>query len=90
MFPIGGVGAAELLPIARALRAAGNELHAIVGARQGELLILEREIAACAASLALTTDDGSRGRRGVVTGPLLDLLGADPGLDAVYAISPCP
>jgi ferredoxin/flavodoxin---NADP+ reductase len=86
----GGVGAAELLPIARALQAAGNELHAIVGARHGELLILEREIATCAASLALTTDDGSRGRRGVVTGPLLDLLGAEPGLDAVYAIGPLP
>ena len=85
----GGVGTAELLPIARALRADGNELHAVVGARTRDLLILEREMAECAHTLALTTDDGSYGTKGVVTGPLLDLL-RSPGLDAVYAIGPLP
>ena len=84
----GGVGTAEMLPIARALKAAGNEVHAIVGARGRDLLILDREMAACADSLTLTTDDGSRGRPGLVTGPLRELLEALPGLDAVYAIGP--
>jgi ferredoxin--NADP+ reductase len=85
----GGVGAAELLPIARALRAAGNSVHAVLGARHEHLLILEAEMAACSDSLAVATDDGSRGRCGPVTGPLEELLAARP-LDAVYAIGPLP
>ncbi len=85
----GGVGAAELLPIARALRAAGNRLHGILGARTRDLVILERELDACCESLVVTTDDGSHGRRGVVTQPLRDAL--EVGLlDAVYAIGPLP
>jgi ferredoxin--NADP+ reductase len=85
----GGVGTAELLPIARALRAAGNSVHSIVGARTGDLLILEREMAECSDSLALTTDDGSRGRHGQVTGALQELIAARR-IDAVYAIGPLP
>ncbi len=85
----GGVGVAELLPIARALRAAGNRLHGIVGARTRELVILTRELDACCESLVVTTDDGSHGRRGLVTDALGDVL--DLGLlDAVYAIGPLP
>ena len=83
----GGVGTAELLPIARALRAAGNTVHAVIGARHRELVILETEMAACAESLAVTTDDGSRGRMGLVTGPLEELMEAGR-IDAVYAIGP--
>jgi ferredoxin--NADP+ reductase len=85
----GGVGTAELLPIARALREAGNLVHAIVGARTRELVILEEEMAACASSLAVTTDDGSYGRPGLVTGPLQERID-DTGVDAVYAIGPLP
>ena len=85
----GGVGTAELLPIARALREAGNLVHAIVGARTRELVILEEEMAACACSLAVTTDDGSYGRPGLVTGPLQERID-DTGVDAVYAIGPLP
>ena len=83
----GGVGTAELLPIARALRAAGNTVHAVIGARHRDLVILETEMAACADSLAVTTDDGSRGRMGLVTGPLEELMEAGR-IDAVYAIGP--
>jgi ferredoxin/flavodoxin---NADP+ reductase len=86
----GGVGAAELLPIARALSAAGNEVHAIVGARTRELLILESELRAAGAALTLMTDDGSRGRRGLVTDRLRELLAQARRLDAVYAIGPLP
>ena len=85
----GGVGTAELLPIARALRAAGNAVHAVIGARHGDLVILESEMAACADSLAVTTDDGSRGRMGLVTGPLAELMDTRR-IDAVYAIGPLP
>ncbi|HET8644258.1 MAG TPA: sulfide/dihydroorotate dehydrogenase-like FAD/NAD-binding protein, partial [Vicinamibacteria bacterium] len=85
----GGVGTAVVYPIARALRAAGNEVHSVVGARSRDLLVLEREMGACSDSLVVTTDDGSRGRAGLVTGPLRERLEAG-GLEAVYAIGPLP
>ena len=85
----GGVGAAELLPIALALEAAGNQVHSILGARTRELVVLEREMRGCSHSLLITTDDGSHGRRGVVTDALRDLLEARP-IGAVYAIGPLP
>jgi ferredoxin--NADP+ reductase len=84
----GGVGTAELLPIARALKDAGSVVHSVIGARTASLLILEREVAACSDSLVVVTDDGSRGTRGLVTGPLEELLDRRPGLGAVYAIGP--
>lgn len=86
----GGVGAAEVYPIARALAQAGNTVHAILGARSRELVILEREMAACCERLVVTTDDGSYGRRGMVTGPLREWLEAPLGLIVVYAIGPLP
>jgi ferredoxin--NADP+ reductase len=86
----GGVGTAELLPIARALHDAGNTVHAIVGARSKELVVLEKEMAGISESLVVTTDDGSYGRRGVVTEPLADLLSSPLGIGAVYAIGPLP
>jgi ferredoxin--NADP+ reductase len=72
-----------------ALREAGNVVHAILGARTGKLLILEREMTACSDTLAVTTDDGSSGRRGLVTDALADLLERRP-VGAVYAIGPLP
>jgi ferredoxin--NADP+ reductase len=85
----GGVGTAELYPIARALRAAGNRIHAVLGGRTRELLVLEDAMRACSESLAVTTDDGSHGRKGVVTDALAELLAARP-IAAVYAIGPLP
>lgn len=85
----GGVGTAELLPIARALRAAGNRVAAILGARTRELVLLEREMRACCDALVVTTDDGSYGRPGIVTAPLREKLDGR-ALDAVYAIGPLP
>ncbi len=86
----GGVGTAELLPIARALRAAGNEVCTILGARTKNLVVLEREMAACSRTLVVTTDDGSHGRAGMVTHPLQEWLAAGMPLAAVYAIGPLP
>ncbi len=86
----GGVGTAELLPITRALRKAGNTVHTILGARTKDLLILEDEMRGCSDTVVTTTDDGSYGRHGIVTGPLGELLAADKGVKAVYAIGPMP
>lgn len=84
----GGVGVAELLPIARALRQEGNTLDSIVGARTRELMILEAELRAVSATFTPTTDDGSYGRHGRVTDPLRERLEAGERWDAVYAVGP--
>jgi ferredoxin--NADP+ reductase len=86
----GGVGTAEVYPIACALRAAGSRVHAIIGARTADLLVLAQEMADVVSSLTLTTDDGSQGRAGTVAGPLRELLEGDERLDSVYAIGPLP
>lgn len=84
----GGVGTAELLPIARALREAGNVVHTIIGARTRDLVILEEEMRGCSASVTVTTDDGSYGRKGLVTDALSLLLAEHPEIAVVYAIGP--
>jgi ferredoxin--NADP+ reductase len=86
----GGVGVAELLPIARALRQAGNTVHGVLGARSRDLVILEDEMRRVSETLAVTTDDGTYGRPGLVTGPLGDLLRGEVAIRAVYAIGPLP
>lgn len=86
----GGVGAAEIYPIARALRAAGNDVRAVLGARSRDLVILERELQSCASELVVTTDDGSYGRRGLVTGPLDEWLRSPGAVAAVFAAGPLP
>jgi ferredoxin--NADP+ reductase len=86
----GGVGAAELLPVVRALQAAGNKVFTALGARSRELLILEAELAGCSERLAVTTDDGSWGRQGIVTAPLREWLDSRPGLARVFAVGPLP
>jgi len=85
----GGVGTALVYPIARALKAAGRTVHALIGARSESLLILEREMAAFCDSVVVTTDDGSHGRRALVVEPLRELLEHLP-IDAVYTSGPLP
>jgi len=86
----GGVGTAEVLPIARAAKAAGNEVISIIGARTKSLLILEDEMREASDELYIVTDDGSYERQGLVVDPLGDLIceGRDPNV--VYAIGPMP
>jgi len=86
----GGVGTAELLPIAKALQKAGNTIYTIIGARSKDLIILEKEMGSISRALYITTDDGSYGRKGIVTDQLRDLLKSPNGLAAVYAIGPLP
>jgi ferredoxin--NADP+ reductase len=86
----GGVGTAELYPIAKALKEAGNRVLTIIGARSKDLVILEKEMDACSDETYVTTDDGSYARKGFVTDQLKDLLDAPGGVNAVYAIGPLP
>lgn len=86
----GGVGTAELLPIAIALQAAGNTVYSIIGGRSKELAILEGEMKECSKEVFVTTDDGSYKRKGLVTDQLKDLLDGDYNVKAVYAIGPLP
>jgi NAD(P)H-flavin reductase len=84
----GGVGTAEVFPIAKALKDAGNRVITIVGAKTRELVILEEELRAFCDTLFITTDDGSYGRKGFVSDQLQDLLSSDGRVDVVYAIGP--
>lgn len=86
----GGVGTAELLPITRALKDAGNKIFSIVGARNRELVILENEMRACSDAVYVTTDDGSYGRKGFVTDQLAEMISSDLSINAVFAIGPLP
>ncbi len=84
----GGVGAAVAYPVARAMAAAGNEVTVILGARNRDLLILEDEFRALPLKeLVVCTDDGSAGRKGLVTAPLKELC-AEGALDHAMAIGP--
>ena len=84
----GGIGNAPLLPIAKALKKAGNKIISILGARNKELLILEEEFAQVSDELIITTDDGSYGRKALVTEPLKELCRRDQKPDLVFAIGP--
>jgi ferredoxin--NADP+ reductase len=85
----GGVGAAEVLPVVKALKEAGNRVIAIVGARNKDLVILDKELRACSDELLIATDDGSAGVKGFVTDVLRDVT-AKNSVDIVYAIGPVP
>jgi ferredoxin/flavodoxin---NADP+ reductase len=89
MLVAGGVGIAEIYPVAKAMKNAGNHVSVIIGSRSRELLILERELKEVSDELIAMTDDGSYGRRGFVTEALQELL---PGshYDLVYAVGPIP
>jgi ferredoxin--NADP+ reductase len=84
----GGIGVAPAHPIAQAMKAAGNHVIAVVGARSAELLILEREMREASNEMILVTDDGSRGRKGLVTDVVRELAAHGRALDLVVAIGP--
>lgn len=85
----GGVGIAEIYPVAKSLQQAGNNITVIIGAKTKELLILEKELKAIAANIYIVTDDGSAGKKGFTTDILEDLLKKDK-YDLVYAVGPIP
>jgi len=84
----GGVGTPEMIPLARALKGAGNRVISIIGARCRELLIMEEEMRAVSSELLITTDDGTYGKKGFVTEELKRLMDSGLKIDRVIAVGP--
>ncbi len=84
----GGIGAAPMHPIVQALKAAGNKITVVLGARSSDLVILVQEMSRLADEVIFCTDDGSKGRKALVTRPLKELCEKDPKPDIVFAIGP--
>ncbi|MBI4283093.1 MAG: sulfide/dihydroorotate dehydrogenase-like FAD/NAD-binding protein [Chloroflexi bacterium] len=84
----GGFAVATIMPIARALKQNGNRVISIMGARNKDLIFWEKKLRNVSDQLIVTTDDGSYGRKGLVTGPLKELLESGEKIDRVIAIGP--
>ncbi|MEN6482673.1 MAG: sulfide/dihydroorotate dehydrogenase-like FAD/NAD-binding protein [Anaerolineaceae bacterium] len=84
----GGVGIAPLFPVTRALKQAGNYIISILGARNQGLLFWQERMAEVSDELIVCTDDGSLGRKALVTEPLKELLQARQDIARVWAIGP--
>ncbi len=84
----GGIGNAVVWPMATAMKEAGNRVITILGARTKDLLILEDEVRAVSDQLIITTDDGSYGRKGLVTEALQGLIDEGLKIDECIAIGP--
>lgn len=83
----GGVGVAPMLPIVRALKAAGNRVLSVIAGRNRELIILEDEIRESSDEIIVMTDDGSYGEKGVVTVGIERFIKQEH-IDKVFAIGP--
>ena len=86
----GGIGVAPLYPIAKALKAAGNQVVAIIGSRSKNLLIMEEEFRRAVDEVLVATDDGSYGRKGFVTDVIKDLAARGDRFAKAWAIGPVP
>jgi len=84
----GGFAVATIVPIARAMREAGNKVISIMGARNKDLIFWEERLRSVSDELIVTTDDGSYARKGMVTEPLKELLESSDKVDRVIAIGP--
>jgi ferredoxin--NADP+ reductase len=84
----GGIGAAPLLPIAAALKEAGNTVLTVLGFRSQDRLILETEFDRISDELIVATDDGSYGRKALVTEPLREVCRRDPKPSQAFVIGP--
>jgi ferredoxin--NADP+ reductase len=85
----GGVGIAEIYPVAKALKDIGNNVTTILGARTKELLILKDELKKASDYFYVTTDDGSYGKKGFTTDILKELISKER-YDLIYAVGPIP
>jgi len=86
----GGVGTAIAYPISVALKQAGNQTISISGARNKEMVLLEKELQEVSDEVYITTDDGSYGYHGFVTAKLQELIDSGRKIDFVLAIGPIP
>lgn len=85
----GGFGTATIYPIARAMKDAGNRVVSIIGFRNKDLIFWEEKMRSVSGEIIVTTDDGTFGRKGLVTEPLKELCEAGK-IDRVVAIGPIP
>ena len=83
----GGVGIAPLLPIIESLKAAGNRVISVLGARTKELIILENEVRASSDEVIIMTDDGSHGTKGLITQGIEDVINREK-INFAIAIGP--
>jgi len=86
----GGVGTALAYPTTVALKRAGNRILTILGGRNRDLVILEKEMRAVSDELYVMTDDGSYGEKGLVTDKLKELIAGGGAIDLVLAVGPVP
>ena len=84
----GGVGCAIALPVAEEFRKLGAKVTSIIGFRSRDLLILEEEFERCSDHLTVMTDDGSYGREGNVTLPLVEMLEGGEKFDMIITVGP--
>lgn len=84
----GGVGIAEVYPVTRAFKQAGNKVITIIGARTKALLILAQQLRRVCDELLISTDDGTFGQRGLTSDILKEIV--TRGADLVYAVGPVP
>ena len=82
----GGLGIAPAYPIARELKARGNKVISIIGARSASLLFWEERMKEVSDELHVVTDDGSKGRKGFAVHPLMDLINNGVKIDRVIII----
>ena len=83
----GGVGVAPMLPIVQALKAAGNRVITVLAGRSKELIILENEMRASSDEVIIMTDDGSYGKKGLVTEGIEEVIKREK-VDKCFAIGP--
>ena len=84
----GGVGCAIAYPVLKKFHDCGAEVHAVVGFKNKDLVILEDKFRAASSVLKLMTDDGSYGEKGLVTDALKALIDAGNQYDEIFAIGP--
>jgi ferredoxin--NADP+ reductase len=84
----GGSSIAAIYPLARALKEAGNNVCAIIGARSKDLIFWEHKIAAVSDEFVVCTDDGSHGRKGMVIDPMKEMLEGGQPIDHAFIVGP--
>lgn len=85
----GGYGAAPCYLIAKAYKEAGNKVHMVMGARRGDLIFWQEKMQDASTELHITTDDGSLGRKALVTDVVKEIMSREK-VDHVIAVGPMP
>ncbi|MEO0068902.1 MAG: sulfide/dihydroorotate dehydrogenase-like FAD/NAD-binding protein [candidate division WOR-3 bacterium] len=84
----GGVGTPEIYPVARALKRVGNRVIGIIGFRNKDLILMEKEMRGVVDELIVATDDGSNGNKGLVTDMLQRVIDRGERIDRCFAVGP--